>query len=178
MTDAAVQELSKSARIKQKAIHEMKEVAIVVAYLALFLFAFATYKMLLLHQFRSALVEYGTALFSAMVLSKVIILGQALKLGKRSEQKPLLYVSILKAVIFAALIVAFKVVEEIVKGIFHGETFAEALRVISGRRALELVVMGIVSFCVFIPFFALMETRRVLGPGQLGKLFLHGRVDC
>ena len=134
--------------------------------------------MLLLHQFRSALVEYGTALFSAMVLSKVIIVGQALKLGKRSEQKPLLYVSIIKSIIFAMLVAVFKLVEEVVRGLFHGRTLADALQEISGRRGLELVVMGVVAFCVFIPFFALMETRRVLGPGQLSGMFLRGRADC
>src|SRR5271170_638308 len=100
MTDIRVEELSKSARIKTKVKHEMKEGLIIVSYLALFFFAFYTYRMLLLHTFSSALCTYGSALVRASIMTKVIMIGQALKLGKQWEHKPLLHSALFKAVLF------------------------------------------------------------------------------
>jgi len=176
MTDIGIEEQSKSARIKTKVKHEMKEGLIIVSYLALFFFAFYTYRMLLLHTFRSALFIYGSALVRASILTKVIMIGQALKLGKRWEHKPLLHSSLFKAVLFAVLAAVFQVLEDVVHGLFHGESLAGAFREIGPRGGLEVVVLGIVSFCVFIPFFALMETRRVLGEEQFFHLFLKRKA--
>src|SRR5271170_2579122 len=143
MTDTRVEELSKSARMKKKVKHEMGEALIILSYLGVFFFAFSTYKMLLLHQFREALPIYGAALIQASVLTKVIMIGQAFKLGKGWERHPLLRVSVLKATVFALLAASFKVVEDVVRGLIHGESLAGALSETGGWRALEILVFSI-----------------------------------
>jgi hypothetical protein len=172
MSEVRVEEQSKSAKAKAKLKHEMKEGLIILSYLGVFLFAFVTYKMLLMHQFREALPIYGSALIQASVLTKIIMIGQAFKLGKGWEQHALLRVSVLKAASFAVLGGVFKVIEEVVKGLIHGESFVEAIGKVGGWRSLEIVVFSIVFFCVLIPFFALMETRREMGDEQFEHLFL------
>ena len=176
MTDIRVEELSKSARIKTKMKHEMREALIILSYLGVFFFAFSTYKMLLLHQFKEALPIYGAALIQTSVLTKVIMIGQAFKLGKGWERHPLLRVSVLKATVFALLAGSFKVIEDIVKGLIHGESFLGALSETGGWRALEILIFSILCFCVFIPFFALMETRREMGEKDFEHLFLHRKA--
>ena len=176
MTDIWVEEQSKSTRIKTKVKHEMKEGMIIVCYLALFFFAFYTYRMLLLHTFRSALFVYGAALVRAMVLTKVIMIGQALQIGKRWEDKPVLHSSVFKAALFAVLVGIFQVLEDVVRSLFHGESLAGAFREMGPRGALEVVVLGVVGFCVFIPGFALLEIRRVMGEEPFFHLFLRRKA--
>lgn len=177
MNDTRVEEQSKSVRIKTKVKHEMKEGLIILSYVGIFLFAFSTYRMLLLHQFKEALPIYGSALIQASVLTKVIMIGQAFKLGKGWESHPLLRVSVLKGVVFALLAGIFKVIEDVVKGLIHGEGLAGALGEVGGWRSLEIVVFVILFFCVLLPFFALMETRREMGEKDFEHLFLHRRRE-
>src|SRR5271170_3085198 len=117
MSDTRVEEVSKSARIKTKIKHEMREAVIILSYLCIFLFAFSTYRMLLLHRFRSALEIYGGVLVQASILTKVIMIGQALKLGKKWEHKPLLHVSVIKALTFAVLVGVFQILEDVIRGL-------------------------------------------------------------
>jgi hypothetical protein len=177
MSDIRVEEQSKSVRIKTKVKHEMREGLIILSYVGVFLFAFSTYRILLLHQLKEALPIYGSALIQASVLTKVIMIGQAFKLGRGWESHPLLRVSVLKAAVFALLAGIFKVIEDVVKGLIHGEGLAGALGELGGRRALEILVFTILFFCVLIPFFALMETRREMGEEAFEHLFIHRRRE-
>jgi hypothetical protein len=53
---------SQKASLKQKAIHELEELAWIFLYLAFFLCALATYRMLLLNRFNVSYFTYGSAL--------------------------------------------------------------------------------------------------------------------
>ena len=70
---------------KEKIKHELKEMLTLCSYLAFFFCAIAIYDMLLLKQYN---VEYWTiafALINAMVITKVIMIGEYAKLEQRSE---------------------------------------------------------------------------------------------
>ena len=171
-------EKTKTGGLKKKIIHEMGELLWVLSYLILFFLAFATYKMLILHQFRDAYYTYGTALIQSFVLSKVILLGKYARVGEGLEHRSLILSTIYKAFVFALLVAAFHVFEELVKHLIHGRSMASTFQDVTAAGTLRLLTLTVVVFCVFIPFFALCEMRRVIGKKEFSDLFLRRRASA
>ena len=159
---------------KQKAKHELKEMAILFFYLAFFFCALALYDLLLLNQYHVEYWTFGFALINALVITKVIMIGEYAKVGRRHEDKPL-WVSILwKAFIFGVLVFMFHVVEEVVKRWIHGASVDAASRDI---RFDNLAGRAVVVICVFIPLFAFREFRRVMGEDEFETLLLGSKGE-
>jgi hypothetical protein len=167
------EEISKSKNLKSKLMHEFKEMLLISAFFGLFFFAFATYKMFLLHQFGSAQFVYVSALINTLVLAKVILLGDFVRFSKRMDHKPLIVSAIYKAAFFAVLVAAFHWVEEFVKEAIHSRNFTDTLHETLRATSWPLLGLTIICFCLFIPFFALWEVRRVTGEEEFSELFLR-----
>jgi hypothetical protein len=105
------------ARVKQRLAHGVREFFTVFLFLAPWFLAFSTYRMLLLKRSAEEPFEYGTGLLNALILSKVILTGEYLRLGKQQENKLLIYPTIWKAFLFTLLATAFYVVD-ISSGVF------------------------------------------------------------
>jgi hypothetical protein len=166
-------EISQSTSLRQKAAHETKEMIIVTVYLAFFFCALATYSMLLLGKSELAYFTYGTAVVNALVVAKVILIGEAAHLGKRHEAKPLMYSCLYKAFLYTLLVFAFHFVEEIIKRLIHGKDIAGAFGDVPWD---ELLARSVIIFCTFIPFFAFRELGRVLGQDKFRALLLQERA--
>jgi hypothetical protein len=158
--------------LKQKVAHELEEMAMIFLYLAFFFCSIATYSMLLLNKFQISYFTYGAALINALVIAKVILIGEYAHLGKKQEAKPLIYSSAYKAFLFSLLVFAFHIVEEAIKHLVHGQRLAEAIRDV---RIDDLLSRTVIIFCTFIPLFAFREMQRVLGEEQFRTLLFRGR---
>ena len=163
-------ETSEKPSLKQKAAHEFKEFVWIFLYLAFFFCSVATYSMLLLNRFQVPYYAFGTALINALVIAKVILIGEYAHLGKRHEAKPLLQVALYKAFLFGLLVFGFHVVEEVIRRLVHGADIASASRAV---RIDELLARSLIVFCTFVPFFAFRELRRVLGEEAFRDLFFR-----
>ena len=161
--------------MKQKILHELSEFFRIFLYLAPWFCAFSTYRMLILGRFTDVSFDYGTALLNALILSKVILVGEFFHLGKRQEHRPLIYSTLYKSIVFSLLAAAFRIVELIIRGAFHGQRVVETLASIQGAEGNELIGRTVVMFFAFLPFFALRETGRVLGEERLANLFFKPR---
>ena len=126
--------------------------------------------MLLLGKFQISYFTYGAALINALVIAKVILIGEYARLGKRYEAKPLFYSAIFKAFVFGLLVFAFHILEEMIKRLVHGEKIAGAFKEI---RLDDLLARSVVIFCAFIPLFAFREMGRVLGQDNIRALFFR-----
>lgn len=157
----------KPAAVKQKVIHEGKELLWLFVYLALFLCALSTYRMLLLNEFHLKYFRYGAALVEALVVAKVILIGEYARLGTRHENKPVIVSAVYKAILFCLLLAAFHVVEEAVKGFLHGRDLAATFHELYGS---EPLARNLIAFFAFVPLFIAIELRRVLGV-DFGILF-------
>jgi hypothetical protein len=163
-------ENSKHADLKQKAIHEGQEFAGIFLYLAFFFCAVVTNQRLLLNDGQISYFSYGAALINAAVIAKVILIGEYARLGRRQETRPLLLVAIYKAFLFSLLVLAFHIVEELIKLIVHGENISAALH----HLRMDLLLSHcVVVFCTFIPLFAFRELQRVLGEESFRGLFFR-----
>ena len=164
---------AQKAELKQKAKHEAKELLYIFLYLAFFFCALATYSTLLLKEYKVPYLNYAFALINALVIAKVILIGQMMHLGEKYEHKPLLASAVWKAFIYSLFALAFHFVEELVKRLIHGAGVAEASRAI---RIDALMGHTLVIFCTFITLFAFMEFRRVLGEERFYSLLFRSET--
>jgi hypothetical protein len=139
-------------------------------YLAFFFCALTTYKMFLLSQYEIDEWSYGFALINALVITKVIMLGQYAKLGTRYEGRSIFFSAMWKSFIYSLLVFAFHIAEEIIKRIIHGASVEKASRAI---RFEEFGARAVIVFCTFIPLFIFLELRRVMGDDAFGSLFFE-----
>jgi hypothetical protein len=165
---------SEKQGLKQRAVHEFIEFLGIFLYLAFFFCAVSTYRMLLLNDFRDSYINYTFSVINALVVAKVILIGEYTHLGKRLENRSLLASSLYKAFLFGLLTFAFHMVEEAIKGVVHGEGAASAFL---GIHIKDVLTRTIVIFCTFIPLFAFREVRRVLGENKFNELFFHRPHD-
>jgi hypothetical protein len=158
--------------LKQKVAHEFEDLAVIFLYLAFFFCAIATYSMLLLNKFEISYFTYGAALINALVIAKVILIGEYAHLGKKQETKPLIYSAVYKAFVFGLLVFAFHILEEAIKKLVHGKRIVAAFHEV---RIDDLLSRSVIIFCTFIPLFAFREMQRVLGEGQFRALLFRGK---
>jgi hypothetical protein len=164
-------ENSKRAEVKQKITHELEELLVIFLYLAFFFCAITTYKMLILHEFHVSYFSYGTALINALIIAKVILIGQYAHRGRRHESKPLLVSAINKAFLFGLLVFVFHFIEEAIKRLWHGEKLVGALH---GINIDDALARTLVIFGTFIPLFGCLEIRRLLGEEKFRSLLFRG----
>jgi hypothetical protein len=167
-------ENSKGRSLKQKARHELEQFVGIFLYLAFFFCSVTTYRMLLLNEPHISYFNYGVALINALVIAKVILIGEYARLGKRYEAKPLLSSALYKAFLFGLLVFGFHVVEEVIKRLLHGEKLVGAFH---DTRVDDLLANSLVIVCTFIPFFAFRELSRVLGEDKFRELFLRSKLQ-
>jgi hypothetical protein len=163
-------ENSKSTGLKQKITNQLEELAQIFLFLAFFFCAVATYRMLLLNEFHVSYFDYGAALINALVIAKVILIGEDLHLGKKHEAKPLLISALYKAFLFGLLVFGFHIVEEVIKRLVHGKNMAGAFHDV---RIDDLLARSVVVFCTFIPLFLFLELRRSVGEDRFRDLLVR-----
>jgi hypothetical protein len=168
-------ENSKGGSLKQKAAHELEQFIGIFLYLSFFFCSVVTYARLLLNDPHISYFNYGAALINALVIAKVILIGEYARLGKRYEAKPLLFSAVYKAFLFGLLVLGFHILEAVIKRLLHGEKLIGAFR---DARIEDLLANSLVIVCTFIPFFAFRELSRVLGEDRFRELFLRSKLQA
>ncbi|MES1213314.1 MAG: hypothetical protein ABUL64_01895 [Singulisphaera sp.] len=168
--------MAEGKKIKERLWEDFKTMAALFAYLAVFLGAFTTYKRLLLAEYRVPFFEYGCALVEALFLSKVIVLGRALRLGERFARAPLIMPTLYKTFSFSLLVLAMSVAEHFAVGRWHGKSGAVLVETLIDPGLWEMPARMLTWFIAFIPLFAFFEADRRLGDGTLVKLFFVRRI--
>ena len=109
-------------------------------------------------------------------IAKIILIGQALGLGKRFENGPLIVAALFKAFLYGILVALFSVLEHVIGGLIHGKDWAAIWQALIGAGKDEILARTLMIFVTFIPFFAFWETDRVLGEGKLFAMFFQRRA--
>lgn len=153
---------------KGKAKEEFKQVLAISIYLAFFFCALTAYTNLLLRQYGGSSLNYIFAIINALVVAKVILLGRMMHLGRGFEARPLYLTVLAKSFFFCLLVLAFHFLEEFIKRLIHHEPSGTVIRNMNPDL---LIGRTILVFCTFIPLFAFLELRRILGGQQFHTLF-------
>jgi hypothetical protein len=165
-------------KLTEKLRHELIEYAFNVVYLMLVFAAFTQYRRFLLAEYSITYTNYWVGLFGALVLGKVIMIGSVFRLGRWLEDRPLIFPTIYKALLFCGFILVFRVVEYAIEGLLHGDGLAAAFFEFFTQKGLnEVLANGLVVLVALIPFFAVKELGRVLGRERIAALFFRNRVE-
>jgi hypothetical protein len=161
---------------KERAKREFVRYWIYVAYLATVFGVFAWYRRLILAAHEISYLKYGAAIIEALILAKVILIGDAIGLGRHlQERRPLIYPTLGKAVVFSLFVGLFSLLERTATGLIKGKGLLAGIAELRVEDEYELIARCMVVFVLFIPFFAFKELGNTLGEGKLGRLFFRDR---
>jgi hypothetical protein len=166
---------SEKAGKNEKIVHELRELGAIFLYLALYFMVLRTYTHLILLERQISYVAYGLTLLKALVLAKVILLGETFGMGQRFHNRPLIIPTLYNTVVFSILALAFEIVEHLILGQFHGKSVSEVLTEIMEKGWPHMAGMTLVIFVSFLPFFAFRALERAIGEGRLKEVFVRGR---
>ena len=155
----------------QRVERELEEYVVTSLFLAVFLGAMVNYRRVLMAEEGIPSLRYGYALIEALILGKIILIGDAVRVGKRLENGPLVVAALWKSVAFGLLVLAFTVLEHAVRALLSGESVLAAL----ARRLAqpdEMIAQALLVLVAFIPFFALREAGRRAGETRLSRLMV------
>jgi biotin carboxyl carrier protein len=156
-------------RLKTGAIDETKKLFGIFIYLWVLLSLFSFHKALVLNE-EYLLYDQGFALINALVLAKVVLIGEFFRVGDKLKNRPLIYPIIFKSAVFAVLLICFHIVEKTLTGVLHGKTVFQSIPSIGGGTLQGILMVGIIMFVVLMPFFAFRELDRALGTQELHNL--------
>jgi hypothetical protein len=155
-------ESGKAASLKQRAAREAEEYLVIASFLGALLGALTAYRRLLMSEVGVPYFHYGYAVIEALVLAKIVLLGEALHLGVRFERRPLIVSALFKSVVYGLLTFAFHILEHVVHALVTGESPGVALARLAAQPG-EICAYSLVLFVAFVPFFSLQAAGRLLG---------------
>jgi hypothetical protein len=164
--------------LRQRAGHELKELAIISAYLYVTLGAVILVKTAVLQTEGIAFAPFGIAIVKAVVLGKFVLLGHLAHVGGRNISGPLIWPTLRRAFAFLVLLVILTIIEEVVVGLFHRQSIAVSLGELFGARLLETLAGYLIMLLVLIPFFAFRVLSEALGEGRLERMFFVTRESA
>lgn len=158
---------SAKAFVLEKASHFL----FIFVYLWLLLSVYALHNSIVLADWR-LLGHLGPALLKALIFAKFVLIGEHLRLGKRFEHKPLIWPILIKAALFAVLLVGFDALEAVVVHAIWPDAPAKG----DGIELTNIRVILSFSFLAFvalIPFFGIRELSKVIGEDEMRDLFFR-----
>ncbi len=161
---------------KQKLLHEMIEYYFSALYLAIFFSVFSNYRRLILAHYEIVYEEYGISIIKALVLAKVILVAESLRLARGFEKRPLIFPTLYKSFLFTVCVALFNAVESMIRSFIRGIGWEGAVEKLMSGYNYEWLGGALVVFFAFIPFFAYRELRLVLGPGEITRLFFQTKA--
>jgi hypothetical protein len=163
------------ATLRQRAMHELKELVLISLYLYITLGAVILIKTAVLHTEGVKFAPWGIAIVKAVVLAKFMLLGEAMKIGERNFTTPLIWPTLQKALALLVLLIILTIIEEAVVGLIHDKSIAASLGELVGPRLEETIAGYIVMLLVLIPYCAFRILDVALGEGRLARMFFVER---
>jgi len=161
--------------LRQRAMRELVEFAILTAYLYVTLGAVILMKASVLHDQGISYAPWGLAIVKAAVLAKFVLVGRAMKIGERHSTLPLIWPTLHKAFAFLMLLVVLTIIEEVVVGLFHHQSVAASVGELFGAKLDETLAGIVILLLVLTPYFAIRVLSEALGEGRLARMFFVAR---
>lgn len=161
---------------RQRITRELVSFGITFIYLAVIFGAFATYRRLILAEYEISYLQYGVSVIEALLLTKIIQVGDRLRLGQQIEYRSLIYPTVYKSVVYTIWVGIFQFAKHAVSELARGEGGIGDLDELKRGEAYAFLAKCLVLFCAFLPFFAFKELARVLGTGRISALFFRRKV--
>jgi hypothetical protein len=156
-----------------KGVGELKRFLVMFLYLWMVFGLFVLDQQVILAKQNISYSAQGFAIINALVLAKVMLVAEDLKLGHRLMDRSLIYPVVHKAGIFAIAFILFHILEEMLVDVVGGKTAAESFPQIGGGTAKGALCVWAIMFVSLLPFFAIREIGRVIGERELWSLMFR-----
>jgi len=157
-------------RLKQKGVVEAKKLLWIFAYLWVLLGLFALHKSIVLGE--PSFYHQGFAIINALVLAKIIFFAEEFHVAEELKDRPLIYPIAYRSAVFALILIAFHLLEEVLAGLWKGKSVMDS---VGANAFFEMLVLAVIMFVVLMPFFALKEVARDVGGDKLFEHFFLRR---
>jgi hypothetical protein len=161
--------------IGKRAADELKEFAVIAAYLYVCFTAILYLKASILKARGIEFAPFGFAAVKALICAKFVSVGHIFRVGERFKSLPLIWPTLYKSFAFLILLLILNALEEIVAGFIHKKTLADALADFGGGTLDQLIATSVVGLLILIPFFAFRALGEVVGERNLVKVFFLSR---
>jgi hypothetical protein len=158
--------------LKEKAAFQLKEFLAMFFYIWVLSALADMHETIILAQTHLNYPAQGFAIINALILGKIMLIGEDLHLGNRFRDKALIYSILYKSLIFTVFLAGFHILEEVIVGVFRGTPISETLPAMGAGSLKGLMCRTGIVFIALIPFFAFREIGRVIGKGELWSLLL------
>lgn len=163
--------------LKEKAADEAKKLLSMVVYLWVVIGSFTLYESVVLAQHKINFVVHGVAIVKALVLAKVMLIADDLKLARRMESRPLIYSILYQSFVFAVFFICFDILEKVAVDFLKGRGVLQDVLIIGGGRIEGIVAMAVIVTVALIPFFAFREIGQAIGQRELHALLFGRRAS-
>ena len=174
---AAVAGAPEKPSLKNRALDELRQYAIITLYLWVFFALFSFYRRMILEENGISVWQQTFAIINALVFGKVILIAQALHLEAGFRKYPRMFIVLWNALLFTIVLMAFHILEEAIKAWFEGRPLATSVADFGGGTLAGFLTLGAIFFVVLIPFFGIREVARAVGGRALWDLFFSGRTQ-
>ncbi|MEE4236517.1 MAG: GYF domain-containing protein [Anderseniella sp.] len=165
---------SKHATIKNKIYHELVSYSAITGYLWIVLFMLWLHEIIILDQHGIAGNEHQSLIVNALILGKVILIAEVLRLGTKIKFNLPIISIIVRSLLFAIALMCFHLLEHAALALWHGESALSAMTDMSHLQQNILVVsIMTVALMPYHAFKAIQELVpdinilwHVMGVGQ------------
>jgi Na+-translocating ferredoxin:NAD+ oxidoreductase RnfE subunit len=161
------------ATARERITHELREFAVISAYLLVCFTALAYLKSAILQAHGIAFAPFGFAAAKALICAKFILVGRALHFGERFKTLPLIWPTLHKSFVFVLLLIILNVIEEILVGLIHGRPILDSVTGMGGGTIDQMIATTFVVLLILIPFFAFQALGEIVGNRNLARLFFE-----
>src|SRR5580704_12554367 len=132
-------EINAQPTLRQRGMHELKELLLISLYLYITLGAVILIKTAVLDTVGIKFAPWGIAIVKAVVLAKFMLIGEAMKIGERTTTSPLIWPTLQKAFALLVLLIIMTIIEEAVVGLFHHHSMVVSITALFGSRLEETI---------------------------------------
>lgn len=161
---------------KERILQEIKNIAVVLIYLWVFLTVFELHQAIVLSE-HNIPYDYAEGLVfafvNAWILAKFVVIGEGLRIGHHWHSKPLWQSILLKSAIFGVILMGCHLVEEAVSRMWRAKSFAAGFPVLNVKAVIDGLTLTLILIIVLVPFFTARELRRILGKDILQAALLR-----
>jgi hypothetical protein len=166
-------------KAKEVAAEELRRYLISVIYIFVLLGLFTVHEEIALRAHGGEpqsipFAPHGFALVNALVLAKVALVVEQLKLGTRIKPSPLIYPIVIEALILAILFLAMHVLESVVAGWLHGRSLALSVPAVGGGGAIGVLFAGFSFFVAMLPFCGFRQITLAIGWPRMRAILFGG----
>lgn len=165
------------ARTWRFAVREAREIAPAVVFFFIGFNLILLTKQLFLSAYFFTVADFMLATVSALIVGKVVLIGEAIPFMRRYDSAPLIYSILFKTVFYTVLIFVVRLLEAGVPFLIHdgglGGFFDHLLSTFSWRHFIATQLWIITLFLVYLTG---AELARLLGHGELYRIFFKRRT--